>query len=253
MSRVVADPTSRGAFRPTGNPIRAAAAPPIDVTAALITFVVSWAVAQVVSAIVLSALGGGSDVADVSIGVLGASLAAAWVCYLVGMWIASDQVGTGRFADDYGLEFRPIDLIGVGIGVLSQLVVVNLVYLVLKSIWPDTFTDDRLQENARDLIDRATGGSAVLLVVLVGIGAPIVEELFYRGLLQRSLLARYSDGLVVVGVAMLFALVHFRVVEYPGLFVFGLILGFCAMRTGRLGMSISAHIGFNLTGLILAW
>ena len=253
MSRVVADPTSRGVFRPTGNPIRAAAAPPIDLRIALITFVVSWAVAQVVSSIVLTALGGGSDVADVSMGVLGASLAAAWVCYLVGMWIASDQVGTGRFADDYGLEFRPIDLVGVGIGVLAQLVVVNLIYLLLQWLWPHTFTDDRLQENAKDLIDRATGASAVLLVLLVGVGAPIVEELFYRGLLQRSLLARYSDGLVVVGVALLFALVHFRVVEYPGLFVFGLILGFCAMRTGRLGMSICAHIGFNLTGLVLAW
>lgn len=253
VSRVVADPTSRGAFRPTGNPIRAAAAPPIDLRIALITFVVSWAVAQVVSSIVLTALGGGSDVADVSMGVLGASLAAAWVCYLVGMWIASDQVGTGRFADDYGLEFRPIDLLGVGIGVLAQLVVVNLIYLLLQGLWPDTFTDDRLQENAKDLIDRATGASAVLLVLLVGVGAPIVEELFYRGLLQRSLLARYSDGLVVVGVAMMFALVHFRVVEYPGLFVFGLILGFCAMRTGRLGMSIFAHIGFNLTGLVLVW
>ena len=175
---------------------------------------VSWAVVQVVSSIVLTALGGGSDVADVSMGVLGASLAAAWVCYLVGMWIASDQVGTGRFADDYGLEFRPIDLLGVGIGVLAQLVVVNLTTCCCR-VWPDTFTDDRLQENAKDLIDRATGGSAILLVLLVGVGAPIVEELFYRGLLQRSLLARYSDGLVVVGVAMMFALVHFRVVEYP--------------------------------------
>ena len=111
-----------------------------------------------------------------------------------------------------------------------------------------------MQENAKDLIDRATGGSAVAAHrARRRVGAPIVEELFYRGLLQRSLLARYSDGLVVVGVALLFALVHFRVVEYPGLFVFGLILGFCAMRTGRLGMSICAHIGFNLTGLVLAW
>ena len=169
------------------------------------------------------------------------------------MWVASDRAGTGNFAVDYGLAFRPIDVIGLGIGVLSQLVVVNLVYLPLRSLWPDVFTDDRLQENAKDLIDRATGGSAVLLVVLVGFGAPVVEELFYRGLLQRSLLARYNDGLVVVGVAMLFALVHFRVVEYPGLFVFALILGFCAMRTGRLGMAITTHIGFNLTGLILAW
>ena len=203
--------------RPTGNPIRAAAAPPIDLRTALITFVVSWMVAQIVSSVVLAALGGGSDVADVSMGVLGASLAAAWVCYLVGMWIASDQVGTGRFADDYGVEFRPIDLLGVGIGVLSQLVVVNLIYLLLQSALgrhvhrrppagerqgPDRPGDGRLRGAAR----AARRLSA----------APIVEELFYRGLLQRSLLARYSDGLVVVGVAMLFALVHFRVVEYPG-------------------------------------
>ena len=242
VSRSVADPTSRGAFRPTGNPIRAAAAPPIDLRVALITFVVSWAVAQVVSSVVLAALGGGTDVADVSIGVLGASLAAAWVCYLVGMWIASDQVGTGRFADDYGLGFRPIDLIGVGIGVLSQLVVVNLVYLPLQWLWPDTFTDDRLQENAKELIDRATGGSAVLLVVLVGVGAPIVEELFYRGLLQRSLLARYSAGSSSSGWRCCSPSSTSASVEYPGLFVFGLILGFCAMRTGRLGMSIGdAH------------
>jgi membrane protease YdiL (CAAX protease family) len=214
---------------------------------------VSWVVAQLVSSLVVGALGSGADVADVSIGVMGAALGAAWVCYLLGMWVASDRAGTGNFLVDYGVSFRAIDAVGFGIGALSQLVVVNLVYLPLRSLWPDVFTDDRLQENAKDLIDRASGGSAVLLVVLVALGAPIIEELFYRGLLQRSLLARYNDGIVVVGVVMLFALVHFRVVEYPGLFVFALILGFCAMRTGRLGMSITTHIGFNLTGLILAW
>lgn len=253
VSRSVPGSSTRGGFSPSGSPIRSAAAPPIDVTTALVTFIGSWVVAQLVAAVALAALHGGSDAEDVSIGVLGASLGAAWVCYLVGMWIASEQAGTGRFADDYGLHFRPIDLTGLGIGVLSQLVVVNLVYLPLQGLWPDVFTDDRLQENAKDLIDRATGGSAILLVVLVGFGAPIIEELFYRGLLQRSLLARYNDGAVVVGVALTFAFVHFRVIEYPGLFVFGLILGFCAMRTGRLGMSITAHIGFNVTGLVLAW
>ncbi len=253
MSPVVADPAPKGASRPFGSPIRVAAAAPIDVTTAMVAFTVSWAVAQLVSSVVLGALGDAGAVEDASIGVLAASLAAGWACYLIGMWVASDRAGSGRFVADYGLSVRTADAAGLGIGVLSQLVVVNLVYVPLQAVWPDVFTDDRLQENAKDLIDRTSGGSAVLLVLLVGFGAPVVEELFYRGLLQRSLLARYSDGLVVVGVAMLFALVHFRVVEYPGLFVFGLILGFCAMRTGRLGMSITAHIGFNLTGLILAW
>ena len=253
MSLPVAEPARKRESRPLGSPIRVAAAAPIDVGTAVVAFCVSWVVAQLVSSLVVGALGGGADVADVSIGVMGAALGAAWVCYLLGMWVASDRAGTGNFLVDYGVSFRAIDAVGFGIGALSQLVVVNLVYLPLRSLWPDVFTDDRLQENAKDLIDRASGGSAVLLVVLVVLGAPIIEELFYRGLLQRSLLARYNDGIVVVGVAMLFALVHFRVVEYPGLFVFALILGFCAMRTGRLGMSITTHIGFNLTGLILAW
>ena len=47
------------------------------------------------------------------------------------------------------MSFRAIDVAGLGIGALSQLVVVNLVYLPLRSIWPDVFTDDRLQETPR--------------------------------------------------------------------------------------------------------
>ena len=113
------------------------------------------------------------------------------------------------------------------------------------------FADAELKRNAEGLVDRAGGLMTVLLFVLVVFGAPIVEELFYRGLLQRSLLARWNDTFVVVGVAALFAFVHFRPVEYPGLFVFGLIVGTCAQITGRLGMSIAVHIGFNLTGLVL--
>jgi len=125
------------------------------------------------------------------------------------------------------------------------------VYLPLEAVWPAAFGDDELQRNAEGLVERAGGITTVVLFVLVVFGAPIVEELFYRGLLQRSLLARFDDTLVVIGVAAVFALIHFRPVEYPGLFVFGLIVGVAAKLTGRLGMAISIHIGFNLTGLLL--
>ena len=37
------------------------------------------------------------------------------------------------------------------------------------------------------MADRAGGFDTVLLVVVVVIGAPFVEELLYRGLIQRSL------------------------------------------------------------------
>jgi membrane protease YdiL (CAAX protease family) len=62
---------------------------------------------------------------------------------------------------------------------------------------------------------------------------------------------RFNDAVAVVAVAAFFAAIHFRWVEFPGLFVFGLILGVCALRTGRLGMGIAAHMAFNATGLLL--
>jgi membrane protease YdiL (CAAX protease family) len=37
------------------------------------------------------------------------------------------------------------------------------------------------------------------------------------------------------------------------LFAFGLVLGVTAIRTDRLGMPILTHVGFNVTGLLLAW
>ena len=65
-------------------------------------------------------------------------------------------------------------------------------YLPLERLWADTFSEDRLTENAKDLVDRASGGSMVLLVLMVCVGAPIVEELVYRGLLQGSFAARFN-------------------------------------------------------------
>ena len=110
-------------------------------------------------------------------------------------------------------------MLGVPIGVLTQLVLVPLVYLPLERLWEDVFTEERLTENAKDLVDRASGGSMVLLVLMVCIGAPIVEELVYRGLLQGSFAARVNHVPAWLAASALFALVHFRPVEYPGLLV----------------------------------
>ena len=80
-----------------------------------------------------------------------------------------------------------------------------------------------------------------------------------RTIFRLRLLAAVA-GVVVLGMtpfatqpirAAFFPAIHFRPVEFPGLFVCGLILGTCALRTGRLGMGIAAHMAFNATGLLL--
>jgi hypothetical protein len=234
-----------GGFLPSASPR------PIDASTAVFTFLGAWIVAQVLSSLILVALGNGDAADEVSFGVLAVALLGAWGSYLVGMSIASQRAGSGSLVADYGITFRWIDLAGLAIGAGSQLVVIRVVYLGLEAVWPDTFNQDRLTENAQDLVDRAGGASTLLLVAIVVIGAPVVEELFYRGLLQRSLAARFNEGAVLVAVAAIFAAVHFRPIEFPGLFVFGLILGWASLRTNRLGMAITIHMGFNLTGMLL--
>lgn len=193
------------------------------------------------------------DVLHAPIGVLGLSLAALWSAYLVGMWLSSQRVGTGSMVADYGIRLAPIDVIGVPIGIAAQLGLVWLVYAPLKALWPETFSEDRLEDTARDLVDRADGGVLVLLVALVVIGAPIVEELFFRGMLQRTVVfgavSRNHQLMGVLVVAAIFAAIHLRPVEFPGLFAFGIVLGVCAWQTGRLGMAVMAHVAFNATGL----
>lgn len=214
----------------------------------------TWAVCWFVGNIVGSAIVGGarSDTAG-TVGPIWATLIAAvalWSALVAGMVWVSGRYGTGSLVADLGLRFRPIDLVGIPLGVVCQLVLVRVVYWPLRSIWPATFDEGRIETSARDLYDSAHGAWLVGLVLMVVVGAPVVEELVYRGLLQRSVAQRLPGAAAVVLVAAWFALIHFRPVEYPGLFAFGLVLGAMALVTRRLGMGVLAHCAFNATGLL---
>jgi membrane protease YdiL (CAAX protease family) len=174
-----------------------------------------------------------------------------WFAFIVATVIVSRRFGSGRFSDDLRLSFRPIDMIGLPLGVVSQLALVPVLYWPLRRLWPETFATDRLSERAQELWDRAEGRWVVVLVLIVAVGAPLVEEIVYRGMIQQALQSRLNEIVAVVAAAAFFAFVHLQAIEFPGLFLFGLVLGTCFMRTGRLGMGILAHVGFNAVGLML--
>lgn len=228
------------------------ATPTITLGVAALAWLVGWLAGNVAGSIVLSLSGYASTAAAARpawVPVVGAL--ALWAPQITVLVVVSRRFAAGKPALGYGLSFRPIDLVGIPIGVLSQLVVLRLVYWPLQGAWPDAFSNQHLERNARDLYDRANGLWLVVLVAVIVVGAPLVEELVYRGLLQGAARRRLNDVLAVVLVAGFFALVHFRPVEYPGLFAFGLVLGVCALATDRIGMSILAHLSFNATALAL--
>ncbi len=168
-----------------------------------------------------------------------------WIGLIGAVIIVSRTWGTGSLRRDYGFRFAAVDVVGVPIGVLVQLVFVPVLYKLLPFI--DTSS---VQEPAKKLTERATGWGVALLVLLVVVGAPIVEELFFRGLLMRSIQAQFSDWIALVGSSVLFALAHFQTTTVPALVLFGMVAGYMAQRTKRLGMSIFAHAGFNATTVV---
>jgi len=171
-----------------------------------------------------------------------------WIGLIGVPLLVSRWKGLGPVAD-FGLRTKFTDVpLGILIGVVSQLGGVWLIYQVL-SPWIDP---DEVDDAARELTDMVGGGmSLVVLVLLVGVGAPIAEEIFFRGLLYRALDRRLGRIVAVLGSAVLFGLTHFQLIQLPALVAFGVVLALLVHFTDRLGPAIWAHVGFNLTTLVV--
>jgi membrane protease YdiL (CAAX protease family) len=115
--------------------------------------------------------------------------------------------------------------------------------------------DRDLSAEARELTDKATDAvGVVLLVLVVVVLAPIIEELFFRGLLLRSLERRVGRWGALIISSLVFGAVHLQALQFLALTVIGLVLGWLTQHFGRLGPAIWAHVAFNgvATALLLA-
>lgn len=212
---------------------------------AAVGLLAAWLATAVVVSLWVSA--GGHQPSDTSLGALAAGEAALWLGLLGAPILASRRKGTGSLREDFGFYFRWIDpLVGLPIGVVCQLVLVPLIYLPMQQF----VSQHDLEEPVRRVTDSAHGGGYIALTIVVVVGAPIVEELFFRGLVLRSLQRRFGDTWAVLGSALLFGLAHFEWLQLPPLIALGIILGAMAVKTKRLGLAIFTHAGFNLVTMV---
>jgi membrane protease YdiL (CAAX protease family) len=171
-----------------------------------------------------------------------------WVGFLGVPWLVTRLRGTS-FVGALGIRARPVDAFGLLLGVVCQYALVAAVSLPWVWILGRKLTE--LDDPARELTERAGDpASRVLLVLVVAIGAPIAEEIFFRGFLQRGLMAWVPAPAAIALSSLLFALTHFQLLQFPALAAFGAVLGVLAYRTGRLGPSIATHMGFNTVTVI---
>ncbi len=188
---------------------------------------------------------------------LGLAVVAVWAVTEKGRGVLRDLRFDVRFSDA-----------GTGVltGVLAQLVLVPAVTLPI--VWLTDQNTDDVSESARELADRANTTTGVLaLIFTTCILAPIVEELFFRGLAlgafkKRANLVwltmlmpidrrpdasgrRWNLWWAVILSSVIFSAVHLSALLFPALFAVGVVFAVLAERAGRLGPAIWAHVAFN--------
>ncbi|HOK77314.1 MAG TPA: type II CAAX endopeptidase family protein [Verrucomicrobiota bacterium] len=83
--------------------------------------------------------------------------------------------------------------------------------------------------------------SGFLLVVV----APVTEELFFRGLILRGLLSRYSSSCAVLLTALLFTVIHLNPWQFFSAMLLGTLLGWWFVRTKNLTVCLVGHAFAN--------
>ncbi len=92
--------------------------------------------------------------------------------------------------------------------------------------------------------------SPVTSLLQVCIIAPVIEEILMRGLVLGDLKNNYGVIRALLLSALLFAILHFNMVQTLSAFVCGIILGLLYIKTNSIFCCIIAHSGYNFVSYI---
>ncbi|HWJ61360.1 MAG TPA: CPBP family intramembrane glutamic endopeptidase [Acidimicrobiales bacterium] len=234
---------------------RAQAEPTWGLPDALVGWAAAFVFANVAGAVVLLA-GGYQTREEIESAPLAWTMVSSlpiWIAFVAIAVFVAHTKGNG-WIRDFHVSLKAIDVpVGIVAGVVAQFVLVPLIsFPILKLTGEDA---DDLSRSAQDLADKVHGaGGALLFLLVVGVVAPIAEELFFRGLLFRAIEKRWNQWWALGLSSAFFGLTHFQPLQFVALTAAGAVFGILVVRTGRLGPAIVAHMAFNIsTVVVLLW
>ncbi len=183
-----------------------------------------------------------------------AGAVAVWIG--LGGWsvFASRFKGYGTLRADFKFYFEWYDLlIGLG-GAFVAFMLEIAIGLIAMS------TGNQPDTNTAPIIEaRGSVPWVVVVGLVVGVGAPIVEELFFRGLAYGALERRFGRWVALSGSTVIFGLLHIQPTTDGFGLVFlilqitaiGLVLGVLRLVTNRCGAGVVTHMIVNIVATIL--
>jgi len=167
------------------------------------------------------------------------------------IWSISKRKGTGSLLVDVGFVVHGRDWWGVPAGMGLQIAIALITAPLIIRLFPDGPPEQGVAEIAAQS-DTVVEQLAVFAAVAVG--APLIEEVIFRGMLLAALARRLSRWPAILLSAAIFGSVHLldpnAIAVVPGLFLVGVALAWAAMRTGNLSLPIALHSGINLLAAI---
>jgi len=178
---------------------------------------------------------------------IAAGLLGLWCGFALAAWGALRSAG--QTPRSLGLRFRVLDLLGLPLGFGLQ-ILIGLAYR------PFIHHLNKFDAPIQKLTGGSHGAMYALVIAMTVLGAPLFEELFFRGVLlqalvgvSRAVVGKFSAGFAIVVAVLLdgllFGASHAELAQLPGLVAVGVVLSLCYVWTGRLGLSILTHVGFN--------
>lgn len=115
--------------------------------------------------------------------------------------------------------------------------------------WMRTMEDKLMRLSEQMLAADTLGGLAANLVVIALLAA-ICEELFFRGLLQKTLTERINKHAAIWLSAVIFSVIHLQFYGFLPRMLLGAAFGYMAMWSGSLWLPILAHFINNAIAVI---
>ena len=136
-------------------------------------------------------------------------------------------------------------LVTAGVGLISILVPLQVLILTTQILFDALHWPLDPQPIIQMMLDVHDPGLRVGLILVAVVGAPVVEEIFFRGLLYPCLKERFGFAHALWINAALFAAFHRHGASALPLFGLGMAFTLLYEWRGNLGASILMHAGFN--------
>lgn len=134
-------------------------------------------------------------------------------------------------------------LMGIGVCMFHRIIFV---------LFPQLGIDFSEQVGLKEAYDMIEWHKNPIMWIYTCIGAPILEELLFRGKILKELLKKYKPAYCIVITAFLFGLTHIALIKFLTAFFVGLLCGVAYVKTKDIKAPIIIHL-VNNTYSMITW